>query len=728
MLPSILSHQVRTGLEDQLRASFAPSTKSFDRLIEDFVETDGALAKGPWITLELPFRRTEGTGEFFPRLPLGFRAYRHQDRAFRRLAGDKPRSTLIATGTGSGKTECFLLPILDACARAKGKPGIKAIIIYPMNALASDQARRMAALIARTEALSGVRVGIYADERPIRPSDEMTKDTVIDSREALVRDPPDILLTNYKMLDYMLIRPNERNIWLKNRPETLQYLVVDELHTFDGAQGTDLASLVRRLKARLDIPKGHLCCIGTSATLGGPESLGDLLSYAKSVFDEPFDNDSVVVEDRQTASDYLDGIMVKSTDVPQQSDVRRIVEGASEAGRIELIKAAFEALFAEPAPVDVDNAAWRGELGDLLNGHAAFQKLLEITQGRPTLVDDIVGEFKRGPDLRSWSDQDVGFLIDILLALVAHARRADKIGDVANRPFLNVRSQLWVRELRRMVATVAEAPLLLHYDDLIKGEQDKALPIVHCRSCGGAGWATVVPPDGRLKIKADPQEVYRGYFGYSDLLRFLFREVPVAGGRKNIAGQTLPGLICPSCLEFRPGEDKPGEECPSCKGGPLFEGYLHRPGKATSDGFRVDHDCVFCGSPSGLGILGAQSITLVSGMVGTVFGSDFNDDPKLLTFSDSVQDAAHRAAVLQARNATTVFRSGLARFVCEEVEPSVANAMAEAPSAMLRSQATPEDFVATFIPADMPVSYTHLRAHETSLHLVCRLLLEKKFF
>ncbi|WP_038378470.1 DEAD/DEAH box helicase [Bradyrhizobium elkanii] len=701
MLPSILSHQVRTGLEDQLRASFAPSTKSFDRLIEDFVETDGALAKGPWITLELPFRRTEGTGEFFPRLPLGFRAYRHQDRAFRRLAGDKPRSTLIATGTGSGKTECFLLPILDACARAKGKPGIKAIIIYPMNALASDQARRMAALIARTEALSGVRVGIYADERPIRPSDEMTKDTVIDSREALVRDPPDILLTNYKMLDYMLIRPNERNIWLKNRPETLQYLVVDELHTFDGAQGTDLASLVRRLKARLDIPKGHLCCIGTSATLGGPESLGDLLSYAKSVFDEPFDNDSVVVEDRQTASDYLDGIMVKSTDVPQQSDVRRIVEGASEAGRIELIKAAFEALFAEPAPVDVDNAAWRGELGDLLNGHAAFQKLLEITQGRPTLVDDIVGEFKRGPDLRSWSDQDVGFLIDILLALVAHARRADKIGDVANRPFLNVRSQLWVRELRRMVATVAEAPLLLHYDDLIKGEQDKALPIVHCRSCGGAGWATVVPPDGRLKIKADPQEVYRGYFGYSDLLRFLFREVPVAGGRKNIAGQTLPGLICPSCLEFRPGEDKPGEECPSCKGGPLFEGYLHRPGKATSDGFRVDHDCVFCGSPSGLGILGAQSITLVSGMVGTVFGSDFNDDPKLLTFSDSVQDAAHRAAVLQARNATTVFRSGLARFVCEEVEPSVANAMAEAPSAMLRSQATPEDFVATFIPADM---------------------------
>ncbi|MHC2581235.1 hypothetical protein ACVI1J_006650 [Bradyrhizobium diazoefficiens] len=714
MLPSILARQVRTGLEDQLRASFAPSTKTFDRIIEDFIETPDALAKGPWITLELPFRRTETEGEFFPKLPLGFRAYRHQDRAFRRLGGDAPRSTLIATGTGSGKTECFLLPILNACIRAKGKPGIKAIIIYPMNALAGDQARRMAALVARTEALAGVRVGIYADERPAKPSDEMTKESVIDSREALVRDPPDILLTNYKMLDYMLIRPNERNIWRKNRPETLQYLVVDELHTFDGAQGTDLASLVRRLKARLDVPKGHLCCVGTSATLGGPESLGDLLAYAKSVFDETFDPDAVVTEDRQTASDYLDGVMIGTTVIPPPDEVRQVVESASEVGRVALLTAAYEALFGVSEPVDVDDPAWRGDLGTLLNGHVVFQKLLEITQGRPTLIDDIIRELKRGADLREWSDQEVSFLVDILLALVAHARRADKPADQPNRPFLNVRSQLWVRELRRMVATVAETPALLHFDDLIQGEQERALPVVHCRSCGGAGWATVLPPDGRLKIKADPQEVYRSHFGYSDLLRFVFREAPVAGARKNIAGQTLPGLICSDCLEFRPGEDKPGDECPSCKRGSLFEAYLHRPGRATPDGFRVDHDCVFCGSPSGLGILGAQSITLVSGMVGTVFGSDFNDDPKLLTFSDSVQDAAHRAAVLQARNATTVFRSGLARFVCEEVEPSIASAMTDAPKAMLQSQKTPEDFVATFIPADMQwrQDYSALLEHD----------------
>ena len=70
MLPSILARQVRTGIEDHLRASFAPSTKSFDRLIEDFIETPGALIKGPWITLEMPFRQAEADAEFFPQASI----------------------------------------------------------------------------------------------------------------------------------------------------------------------------------------------------------------------------------------------------------------------------------------------------------------------------------------------------------------------------------------------------------------------------------------------------------------------------------------------------------------------------------------------------------------------------------------------------------------------------------------------------------------------------------
>ena len=103
--------------------------------------------------------------------------------------------------------------------------------------------------------------------------------------------PPDILLTNYRMLDSLLVRPERKGLWEQNTPETLRFLVVDELHTFDGAQGTDLACLVRRLKDRLSVPKGSLCCIGTSATLGDQNDTKPIIDYARELFDEEFEPD-----------------------------------------------------------------------------------------------------------------------------------------------------------------------------------------------------------------------------------------------------------------------------------------------------------------------------------------------------------------------------------------------------------------------------------------------------
>ncbi|MCK5323704.1 MAG: DEAD/DEAH box helicase [Desulfobulbaceae bacterium] len=81
-----------------------------------------------------------GGPDYFPDLPMPYPPYLHQEKSFDRLAGPSPKSTIVATGTGSGKTECFLYPILDYCYQHRGEPGIKAILIYPMNALATDQA------------------------------------------------------------------------------------------------------------------------------------------------------------------------------------------------------------------------------------------------------------------------------------------------------------------------------------------------------------------------------------------------------------------------------------------------------------------------------------------------------------------------------------------------------------------------------------------------------------
>src|SRR5712664_478184 len=139
-----------------------------------------------------------------------------------------------------------------------------------MHALATDQARRFARFLASTPAVHGLRVGLSVGCNAGAPGSgwHMTAESVITDRDTMRRQPPDILLTNYKVLDYQLIRPRDRQLWDHNSPTTLRYVVVDELHTFDGAQGTDLALLLRRLQARLKTPAGHLICAGTSATLG----------------------------------------------------------------------------------------------------------------------------------------------------------------------------------------------------------------------------------------------------------------------------------------------------------------------------------------------------------------------------------------------------------------------------------------------------------------------------
>jgi len=302
MLPSLLAHEIRQGLGAFLEAGFDPEDAFFHGLMRRFVATPGQLAKGPYLHLGLPFLTGEGEGNFFEGVDLPFRPWLHQEAAWRRLASNRgAASTLIATGTGSGKTECFLYPVLDHCARAKaaGQGGIKALVIYPMNALATDQARRFAEVIATTPAFAGLRVGLFVGGRTSkdgRGQVTMSPTSVITDRETMRADPPDILLTNYKMPDYLLIRPKDRQLWNKNRPDTLRYMVVDELHTFDGAQGTDLALLLRRLRARLGTPANGLICAGTSATLGGNADTSLLREYARQIFGYEFPPDSVVTE------------------------------------------------------------------------------------------------------------------------------------------------------------------------------------------------------------------------------------------------------------------------------------------------------------------------------------------------------------------------------------------------------------------------------------------------
>ena len=214
MIPPVISREIQLGIKSFLGTTFPSSTPTFSETLDVFLSSPGQVFKGPYFSLRLPFRPAPDGALPFTQISFPYRPFLHQARAFKRLTGEQPQSTLVATGTGSGKTECFLYPILDACAARADEPGIKAIIIYPMNALATDQARRVAQVIHDDPALrdrvtAGLFIGGEGDQ-----STRMTESWLITDKGHMREHPPDILLTNYKMLDQLLLKARQWRIKL----------------------------------------------------------------------------------------------------------------------------------------------------------------------------------------------------------------------------------------------------------------------------------------------------------------------------------------------------------------------------------------------------------------------------------------------------------------------------------------------------------------------------------
>ncbi|OVE73939.1 hypothetical protein BVX94_02370 [bacterium B17] len=191
------------------------------------------------------------------RFGVDFHLYRHQEEAISSIMTDC--STVIATGTGSGKTESFLLPIIDHCIK-KDEPGVKAILLYPMNALANDQIDRLGRYLKGTNVTYGILTGATPENSP--DNDEASPNHII-SRSDMRSSPPDILLTNYVMLERILTARKWRPL-VDGCKNTLSYVVLDELHTYRGTKATHLMFLLERLRQKTST---NPLPIGASATL-----------------------------------------------------------------------------------------------------------------------------------------------------------------------------------------------------------------------------------------------------------------------------------------------------------------------------------------------------------------------------------------------------------------------------------------------------------------------------
>ncbi|MFC0315796.1 DEAD/DEAH box helicase [Gordonia phosphorivorans] len=200
--------------------------------------------------------------------------HRHQREAIE--AAGTGQSYVLTTGTGSGKSLAYIIPIVDRVLRMDPKPpGVKAIIVYPMNALANSQVGELEKFL---------RYGFGEGGEPVTFA-RYTGQESAEERQATLRNPPDILLTNYVMLELVLTRPEERRR-LVQAAQGLHFLVLDELHTYRGRQGADVAMLVRRVRDACQSP--NLQCVGTSATMASASTAADQRSVVAQVASQVF--------------------------------------------------------------------------------------------------------------------------------------------------------------------------------------------------------------------------------------------------------------------------------------------------------------------------------------------------------------------------------------------------------------------------------------------------------
>ncbi len=315
-------------LRDTLRRyipTTLPISRRYPRLREEFrrIVQEQELVKGPFLEALPDFEKGKSLKELLrcnggflhdglaslPAHVLERPLHKHQELALI-LACEQGKNLLVATGTGSGKTETFLYPLANRLLDDPNpeRPGVRCLLIYPMNALANDQLYyRIAPLFGMHLADAGITFGRFTsqiraktpraeEESRLRDNDKLMnalgnprqipKNWLL-TREEMLVNPPKVLITNYAMLEHLLLLPRNASLFAQS---TLECIVLDEIHTYSGAQATEVAYLLRKLKNRLGLER-PLQVFGTSASLPeGDDSDTRIRRFAGDLFGEPMDS------------------------------------------------------------------------------------------------------------------------------------------------------------------------------------------------------------------------------------------------------------------------------------------------------------------------------------------------------------------------------------------------------------------------------------------------------
>ncbi len=564
--------------------------------------------------------------------------YQHQWEALQHA--QQGRSYLVTTGTGSGKSLTYLLPIYDWVVRSgEYGQGIRALIVYPMNALINSQYETLKA---------------WTDRQPAPVTmNRYTGDVRGETRQQILDQQPDILLTNYVMLELLLTRPSERH-FISQATRHLQFLVFDELHTYRGRQGADVALLIRRLKERSGNPR--LQCIGTSATMVSPGPGVDRQAVAAQVASTMFGED------------------IRATDVVDET-LRRRTQGqppaTSEALRAALREAVpdtVETFLQHPA------AAWiELHLGLEVNPP-------HLTRRDPLRVADAVQKVAKAADLsseeaerhlRAWLDQ------------------GNRLSGEDEAPLFAFRLHQFLAGGGTVYATLEEADhrhLTLkpqRYAPDTDHHSRVLFDLLFCRECGQEYYAVDYDPSQHLvepRTNAEPESGWRrGYVAVDsanlwddnrleELPDHWFEETPTGRRVKRDYQTEVPRRLLLDPL----GHETPDGVVTWFLGAPFL--VCLRCGVAYD---RRSSDFRKLTRISQTGRSTATTLTTIATVTGLRDQDVGAESAKLLSFTDNRQDASLQAGHFNDFVQTAQFRAALYRAVASQTEPIRADAIAQ---------------------------------------------------
>jgi replicative superfamily II helicase len=693
MQPFSAADKVRDAYWRYIETSYPIRNPELKEKFKHLVEQEKLLWQEPYISLSRPFK----TGGDFTslissgvldarilRANWGFdRLWQHQVEAAQRLSTrlGNPKNTLVATGTGSGKTQAFLVPIVDDCMRNPKPEGVRAVILYPMNALANDQLNRLRKYLAGT----GVTFGRYTGDTPLNDQDaaERGKSRPADSpaeerytRKEIHDSPPQILLTNYVMLELLLLRKQDQKIFHGVKP---RFLVLDEVHTYSGILGSEVACLIRRFKEHVSLQPGELVCVGTSATIIGADGNGmqPLISFANELFGESFETTSVVEETHEdvywpqnneigpapslAASDLI-GIDLENAEV-----IRRLAQKTLEIN------------------LTAEGLAINEELYLAIQDRPEFAKL-ESLLIRPRPLSAMVEAFAQ---LDERSGIDIDCIRNEVTALLLLGSVACKPGTALDEPDIRFRPKIHqiIRSLTPLNVCLepdckalmtdgeTECTSPVHSDDNGNSRSVKALVLGLCRSCGadyrvGYFLATdemlrtrhgKLQSRDKLKIENVGSIILKPDEGASEEYEpiYLF-----PGSHDELTldedGDTTITVeeyaVCPECLHATPTSFNrfscDNADCSRYQGKPLphFQAFL--------GGSR----CPVCQAqgkgrrPEIITPLRSGAATSVAVLAQSLFPqldggqNEKTNEKRILIFADSRQDTAHQAGYLRDRH------------------------------------------------------------------------------